>query len=124
MLTANFIDFDHLILPDSITLVGVGAGLFFSVAAPAIHGADSWLGGLFSALFGAAFGFGLLWSIAAIARIKFGKVHHEFDEPVEFSIYQPGGENAPHFIIHPAGPRPEAQLFIFCEIIIGLTLNS
>ncbi len=98
MIAANFIDFDHLILPDSITLGGIGAGLFFSVAAPTIQSADSWLGGLFAGLFGATFGFVLLWLIATVAKLMFGKIHHEFSSPVEFSIAQPGGEDAPILI--------------------------
>ena len=49
------IDLRHQILPDRITLTGIGAGLGFSVAFPP---------GLRDALIGAAAGYALLWALA------------------------------------------------------------
>lgn len=58
LVTASFIDFDHFLLPDIITLSGLGVGILGSLAV-----ADrSFLG----SLGGAVMGGGFLWAIAAL----------------------------------------------------------
>jgi leader peptidase (prepilin peptidase)/N-methyltransferase len=98
LIAATFIDFDHFIIPDSITLGGTAAGLVASLAVPALHGQTLWWRGGLQSLLGAAVGFGLLWLIVLMGKMLFGKIHHRFDEPSEFEISQPGGEEAPIMI--------------------------
>src|ERR1043166_3424635 len=40
-LVATFIDFEHFIIPDDVTLGGISAGFVCSLLAPALHGATS-----------------------------------------------------------------------------------
>ncbi len=98
LIAATFIDFDHFIIPDSITLGGTVAGLVASVAVPALHGETVWWKGGLTGGLGAAVGFGLLWLVVLMGKMMFGKIHHRFDEPTAFEISQPGGEEAPILI--------------------------
>ncbi len=98
LISATFIDFDHLIIPDSITIGGTVAGVLASLLVPGLHGELIWWrGGLFSIL-GAMIGFSLLWLVVLMGKAAFGKIKHEFAEPVDFEISQPGGEEAPIII--------------------------
>mgnify|MGYP000911881948 CR=1 FL=1 len=98
LISATFIDFDHFIIPDSITIGGTVAGLAASFAIPALHGEQLWWKGGLMGLLGAAVGFSLLWLIVLMGKMMFGKIHHRFDEPTDFEISQPGGEEAPILI--------------------------
>ncbi len=98
LIAATFIDFDHFIIPDSITIGGTVAGLIASLAVPSLQGEALWWRGGLMGLLGAAVGFSLLWLIVLMGKMLFGKIHHRFDGPVEFEISQPGGEEAPILI--------------------------
>ncbi len=73
LILGSFVDFEHLIIPDRITLGGIAAGLILSAAVPALHGAESALHGLTMGAIGAAAGWGLLWGIALFGRFLFKK---------------------------------------------------
>lgn len=107
LISATFIDLDHMIIPDSITLGGLGVGLIFSIAVPSLHGKSDWLDGLIASAIGAAFGFSLLWCIVMLGKLAFGQIKHEFDEPVDFEISQPGGEE--EAIIIQLGPDTQYE---------------
>jgi len=98
LIAATFIDFDHFIIPDSITIGGTVAGLVASFAVPALQGEAIWWRGGLQGVTGAAVGFGFLWLIVLMGKMMFGKIHHRWDEPVDFEISQPGGEEAPILI--------------------------
>ncbi len=98
LIGSTFIDIDHLIIPDSLTLGGLGAGLLFSMLVPALHGAEGWWQGLLASVRGAALGFAILWAVVMLGKLLFGQIRHEFSAPVEFSISQPGGEDQPILI--------------------------
>lgn len=98
LIAATFIDFDHFIIPDSITIGGTVVGLIASFAVPALHGEEIWWRGGVMGLIGAAIGFGFLWLIVLMGKMLFGKIHHRFDEPAGFEISQPGGEEEPIII--------------------------
>ncbi|MEI6350140.1 MAG: prepilin peptidase [Verrucomicrobiota bacterium] len=84
LVSATFIDFDHFIIPDEITLGGTATGLLASLAVPSLMGADSpWIGLLWSAI-GAASGYGLLWGVVEAGKLAFGKRKLTFDPPAEF----------------------------------------
>jgi leader peptidase (prepilin peptidase)/N-methyltransferase len=73
LVLGTFVDFEHLIIPDRVTLGGIAAGLILSVVVPSLHGADTWLGGLARGVIGAAAGWGLLWFVARAGRLVFKK---------------------------------------------------
>jgi leader peptidase (prepilin peptidase) / N-methyltransferase len=98
LIAATFIDIDHFIIPDSITIGGSFAGLVASFAIPALHGEKIWWKGGLEGLTGATAGFVLLWLIVLMGKMFFGKIKHDFGEPTDFEISQPGGEEAPIII--------------------------
>ncbi|MEO6054652.1 MAG: prepilin peptidase [Chthoniobacterales bacterium] len=86
MITATFIDFEHLIIPDEITIGGTLAGLILSAILPQMMGAETHLAGFVYSLIGALSGFALLWAVVEMGKIAFGKKRHQFDETESFTI--------------------------------------
>ena len=98
LISATFIDFDHFIIPDSITIGGCGVGIVLSFLVPALHGEEIWGKGGLQGILGAVAGFVLLWLVVLLGKMAFGKIRHEFDEPTDFEISQPGGDEEPIMI--------------------------
>lgn len=69
LLVGSFIDVDHMILPDRITLGGMAAGPVLSVLFPALHGESAWQAALGQSCLGMAVGFGSLWLVAVVGRL-------------------------------------------------------
>ncbi|MBK8091340.1 MAG: prepilin peptidase [Verrucomicrobiaceae bacterium] len=99
LVSGSFIDIEHFILPFTITLGGTAAGLLSAFWVPQLVGAplgDHWRG--LGVSFGsAAFGIGLLWVISELGKLAFGRLKHEFKEPVNWQVSQPD-ENEPPII--------------------------
>ncbi|MFO1475860.1 MAG: prepilin peptidase [Verrucomicrobiota bacterium] len=73
LVVATFIDFEHFIIPDEITLGGIVAGILISFALPVLHGESSpWHGGL-QGLIGAAAGAGIVYLIVRAGKLMFGR---------------------------------------------------
>ena len=85
LVVATFIDFEHYIIPDEITLGGAVAGVLFSAAIPVLHQETSHLQGVLMSLLGAAAGFGLLWLVSVLGKMAFGKKTLEWTEPRAFT---------------------------------------
>jgi leader peptidase (prepilin peptidase)/N-methyltransferase len=66
LMLGTFVDFEHMIIPDRVTLGGIAAGLLISLAVPALQSQTSHLQGLLSSVVGAATGWGILWSVGAL----------------------------------------------------------
>ncbi len=81
LITATFIDFDHYIIPDPITLGGTVAGLLFSTLIPVLHQTDSHTAGALWSLLGAATGFFSLWAVVELGKLAFGKKRVRLDSP-------------------------------------------
>ncbi|MFQ3670194.1 MAG: prepilin peptidase [Verrucomicrobiia bacterium] len=73
LIIATFVDLDHYIIPDEVSLGGVLVGLILSTLIPDLHQATSWWGGLKASLLGVAVGGGALWAIAFLGSIIFRK---------------------------------------------------
>jgi leader peptidase (prepilin peptidase)/N-methyltransferase len=71
LVLGTFVDFEHLIIPDRVTLGGIAAGTALSALLPGLHGETSRLAGLMWSLTGAALGWGLLWLVAIAGRVAF-----------------------------------------------------
>lgn len=75
LLAATLIDWEHFIIPDQITLGGVGAGLLLSFLVPSLHQADSPASSLQRALIGAAVGGALIYAVVRAGKLAFGRQH-------------------------------------------------
>lgn len=73
LIGATFIDFEHFIIPDEITLGGIGAGLFASFLVPALHGSVSREQAIWQSLLGAAIGAGVIYAILLLGKVLFGR---------------------------------------------------
>ena len=77
LIVATFVDFDHFMIPDSVSLGGMAAGLALSALVPSLHGQELWWRGLYLSAFGLAVGFlplqairlGGTWFYRKIGRI-------------------------------------------------------
>ena len=66
LIAATFIDFEHFIIPDEITVGGIVAGVVLSFLVPALHGVASVPVSLKESLIGAVVG-GFLFSLLGLA---------------------------------------------------------
>lgn len=92
LISATFIDFDHFIIPDEITLGGTVAGLVFSLIFPGLHGESAFLMGLLWAAVGAILGAGLLWGVVEAGKLAFGRTKQTFDPPTPFTWTRHGDD--------------------------------
>jgi len=107
LIVATFIDFEHFIIPDEITIGGMGVGLVVSVLFPVLHDNGIWLsdklkdqfdahvssphllGGLES-LLGMGIGAGLIYAIVRLGKLLFGRQRIEIPESVKIVFSETG----------------------------------
>lgn len=73
LITATFIDFEHYIIPDEITIGGMVAGALLSMVLPSLHGQALFTGGLTHSIIGMAVGGGLVYAILRAGKFFFGR---------------------------------------------------
>jgi leader peptidase (prepilin peptidase) / N-methyltransferase len=73
LILGTFVDFEHLIIPDRVTLGGIVAGLVLSGLFPSLHGVATVKESLLRACVGAAVGWGFLWGVGALGTLIFRK---------------------------------------------------
>ena len=86
LIAASFIDLEHYIIPDGLTLGGMVLGIFLSIFIPQLHGATSPAISGTRSLVGAGLGMGLLYLVALLGRRLFGRQTIELDEPIWFTL--------------------------------------
>ena len=77
---ATFIDFEHFIIPDEITIGGTVVGVLLSFAIPTLHDQTSNLMGGIWSLVGAGVGFGALWLVTRLGKMAFGRKRLVFEK--------------------------------------------
>ena len=92
LIAATFIDFDHFIIPDEITIGGTVAGLVLSFLVPSMMGTESHLMGFVWSLIGALVGFGLLWGVVEVGKLAFGRIKLAFEQPTPFTWTRHGDD--------------------------------
>lgn len=92
LICATFIDFDHYIIPDEITLGGAAAGILLSLALPGLMGVDSRWVSLAHSVGAAALGAGVLWIVVELGKLAFGRKRLTPDQPEPFRVEE-GEEN-------------------------------
>lgn len=89
-IVATFIDFEHFIIPDEITLGGIGAGLVVSMWVPKLHGETKAVASAFDALIGAAVGWGITYSVLRLGKLLFGKQKIRLPDDTEVTFTETG----------------------------------
>jgi leader peptidase (prepilin peptidase)/N-methyltransferase len=92
VIVATFIDFEHFIIPDQITIGGTIAGLIASVAVPELMNADSRVVAGVRSLLAAALGYLVLWIVLEGGKIAFGRKRIELEVPTPFSWKRQGDD--------------------------------
>jgi leader peptidase (prepilin peptidase)/N-methyltransferase len=72
LIVATFIDFEHFIIPDEITLGGIVVGLLASFLVPALHAVDSPGKSLAASFAGVLTGAGVVYAILRLGKLLFG----------------------------------------------------
>jgi leader peptidase (prepilin peptidase)/N-methyltransferase len=93
LIIGTFIDFEHFIIPDRVTIGGVIAGVVCSVAVPALMQADSRLAAGVHSFLAAALGYVILLIVLEAGKIAFGRKRIQFDAPTPFT-WTKRGEDA------------------------------
>ena len=76
-LAATFIDFEHFIIPDEITLGGIVAGFLCSLLVPALHHAKTAPASLERCFLGIVAGGGLIYAILRLGKLLYGRQKFE-----------------------------------------------
>jgi leader peptidase (prepilin peptidase)/N-methyltransferase len=90
LVVGTFIDFEHFIIPDEITIGGTIAGVLVSTALPQLMGTDRhWVGFMIS-LGSAVLGYVLLWFVLEGGKLVFGRKRIRLEEPNAFAWSRKG----------------------------------
>ncbi len=73
LIVATFIDFEHFIIPDEITLGGAVAGFIISCLLPQLHEARNFGEGLVRGAIGIAVGGGVVYAVLRLGKVLFGR---------------------------------------------------
>ncbi|MEY2546031.1 MAG: leader peptidase (prepilin peptidase) / N-methyltransferase [Verrucomicrobiota bacterium] len=94
LLVGTFIDLEHFIIPDQITIGGTIAGIIASVLIPQLqYNADTRLAAFVRAILAAALGYLTLLFVLEAGKIAFGKKRVKLDGPTPFT-WKRQGEDA------------------------------
>jgi leader peptidase (prepilin peptidase) / N-methyltransferase len=90
LLVAIFIDLEHFIIPDEVTIGGTIAGILASFLVPALMATDGRLRALLTSALSAALGYTILWIVLEAGKKVFGKKKIQLDAPTPFSWTRKG----------------------------------
>jgi leader peptidase (prepilin peptidase)/N-methyltransferase len=122
LLTATFIDFDFLIIPDELTIGGTVAGVLCALLVPQLMQTEHRLWAGAYSLGGAALGFFLLWGVVELGKMAFGRKKHVLPGPTAF-LWEREGETARITVgdevlaWEEIFSRPTDDLIVECETI-------
>jgi len=92
LLIATFVDLEHFIIPDEITIGGAIAGVVASFLVPELMNADSRVAALIRSVLAAALGYVILWIVLEAGKIAFGKKRVKLDAPSPFKWTRQGDD--------------------------------
>jgi leader peptidase (prepilin peptidase) / N-methyltransferase len=93
IIVGTFVDLEHFIIPDQITIGGTAAGICASLAVPALMSTDSRVAALIRSILAAALGYVILLLVLEAGKIAFGKKRVRLDAPTPFT-WRRQGEDA------------------------------
>jgi leader peptidase (prepilin peptidase)/N-methyltransferase len=77
LIAASFIDFEHFIIPDEITIGGAVVGFLLSLLVPALHRVESSAAALEQSILGILLGAGLVYGILRLSKLLYGRQRFE-----------------------------------------------
>ncbi|HEX8078388.1 MAG TPA: prepilin peptidase [Chthoniobacterales bacterium] len=85
LIAATFIDFEHFIIPDEITIGGTIAGIIACAIVPELMNTASRWRAIATSALSAVLGYVLLWIVLELGKKAFGKKRIQLDAPTPFS---------------------------------------
>ena len=73
LICATFIDFEHFIIPDEVTLGGIGVGFAVSFLLPSLHDVRTNAEGMIQGLLGIVVGAGIIYAVLRLGKLLFGR---------------------------------------------------
>src|SRR2546423_3108607 len=99
VIVGTFVDLEHFIIPDQITIGGTIAGIFASLAVPSLMNTDSRIAAVIRSSLAAALGYVILLLVLEAGKLAFGKKRIRLDAPTPFT-WKRQGEDA-EFVVGP-----------------------
>ena len=117
---ATFVDFEHFIIPDQVTLGGTVAGIVASFLVPELMNTQSPLAAGVRALLAAALGYIVLLLVLEAGKLAFGKKRIRLDPPTPFTWKRHGDDaefavGAEQSLWSDYFAREKDRLFLKCE---------
>ena len=92
LLVGTFVDFEHFIIPDRVTIGGIIAGFIASLAVPTLMDTDSRVVAGIRSLLAAVVGYVILLLVLEAGKIAFGKKRIRLDAPTPFTWKRQGDD--------------------------------
>jgi leader peptidase (prepilin peptidase) / N-methyltransferase len=92
VIVATFVDFEHFIIPDQVTIGGTVAGVVASFLVPELMNTDSRIAASVRALLAAALGYLILLIVLEAGKLAFGKKRIRLDAPTPFTWTRQGDD--------------------------------
>jgi leader peptidase (prepilin peptidase)/N-methyltransferase len=109
LVAGTFIDLEHMILPDSLTLGGAVAGVCLAMIIPGLLPGETWDARLRSSLFGAGIGFAALFAVVELGKLAFGRKRLDLEPTEKFRLAL--REGRPFLLV--AGEEWELEEFFY-----------
>jgi leader peptidase (prepilin peptidase)/N-methyltransferase len=92
LIVATFVDLEHFIIPDEVTIGGTIAGIIASFAVPELMSTNMRLAGVIRSVLAAALGYVILWIVLEAGKIAFGKKRIRLDATTPFTWTRHGDD--------------------------------
>jgi leader peptidase (prepilin peptidase)/N-methyltransferase len=92
LIVGTFIDFEHFIIPDEVTIGGTVAGIVASFLVPELMSTDERWRALLTSVISAVSGYGILWIVLEAGKKVFGKKKIRLDAPAPFAWTRKGDD--------------------------------
>ena len=92
LIVGTFIDFEHFIIPDEVTIGGTIAGILASFLVPALMSTEGRWTALLTSALSAALGYAILWIVLEAGKKVFGKKKIQLDAPTPFTWTRKGDD--------------------------------
>jgi leader peptidase (prepilin peptidase) / N-methyltransferase len=92
LIVGTFVDFEHFIIPDEVTIGGTIAGLLASFLVPALMATEGRWAALLTSAFSATLGYVILWIVLEAGKKVFGKKKIQLEAPTPFSWRRKGDD--------------------------------
>jgi leader peptidase (prepilin peptidase)/N-methyltransferase len=92
LIVGIFIDLEHFIIPDEVTIGGTIAGILASFLVPALMAAEGRWTALLTSALSAALGYAILWIVLEGGKKVFGKKKIRLDAPTPFTWTRKGDD--------------------------------